>query len=709
MEVTLALAILLVGGFIAAQLARALRMPSVTGYLLMGIVLGPSVTNVVPRETLNTGLAHFTDIALMLIAFTIGEKLDLRELGRIAKSVGWIVLCETLGAFVLVTGASFGISVALDGGVAGWGLMNHLALALILGSIATATAPAATVLVFRELGASGPLTRTLMAVVAGDDGIAIMAFGVATSAACVLSGSGAGNPGGAVAFAGLEIVGSLVLGAVTGLMLDAVAHRTRTRSDLLIAGLGLLLLCGESARVLHLSPLLAGMAAGFALVNRDRRDVRVFRTINSFEAPIYVLFFTLAGAHLELTSVLGGGILAAGYVIARFTGKMLGAYIGGRVADAPPPVQRYLGLALVPQAGVAIGLAFLIRDDPVLTAYAGIVLPVVLTSVVINELLGPSCARFAAIRAGEALAVKDTADPEAAAESLRDVELVPWTWPKLVAEGAHQGHVIASVSHPATAGGVTRIATLLSHHYGALPLGLHVAPRDEPTGFSAREHDHEIVALFRMARDEAAGLGYGLETEVEFADDIAQGILRVAGAQQARAIVLGHPLAVRAPVFGRIVDGVAREADVPVVVVRFVGTLHTERILVPISAQEELDVVQPLVCALAMVEEHQVTLLRLMPPESGEGELARSLEELREWTLCHSVPADVSFRSEAAESRTQAILDAAADHDIIVMAAGVQTGLRKVFFGSLAEDVAQQTPKTMLLVRGGISQPPTAP
>ena len=700
MEVTLALAILLVGGFAAAQLARALRVPSVTGYLVVGVLLGPSVANVVSEETLSPGLSHFTDIALMLIAFTIGEKLDLREIGRIAKRVGWIAMCEALGAFVLVSGVSLAVALALQVGPGDWDFAHYLALSIILGSIAIATAPAATVLVFRELRSSGPLTRALMAVVACDDGMAIMGFGIATSAARVLSGSAGGNQGSALVLAAVEIMSSLLLGAVTGLLLDTVARRIRVPSDLLIAGLGLVLLCGEVARVLHVSPLLAGMAAGFAVVNRGRRDVRVFRVINSFEAPIYVLFFTLAGAHLHLGSVLAGGVLTVVYVLARFGGKALGAYIGARIAHAPATVQRYLGLALLPQAGVAIGLAFAIRDDQVLTAYAGIVLPVVLASVVVNELVGPPAARLAAIRAGEA--EQASVLPDARTPGLPRLEIVPWTWPRLDPPPRPEGHVVMPVSHPDTAAGVTRIATLLSHHFGALPLAVHVVPESEANELVEGERDREVVELFRMAHNEALRLGYDIETEVEFAADVAEGILRVAETQDARAVVLGHPLARQAPLFGRIVDAVAREARWPVVVVRFIGPLHTERILVPITTPEELGVVQPLVCALSMVSEHQVTFLRLMAPEAGEAELAESERELSESSLCHDVPARVEFRSVAAESWVETIVEAAGDHDVIVMAAATQTGLRRVFFGSLAEEVAQRSPRPMLLVRGGM-------
>jgi Kef-type K+ transport system membrane component KefB len=164
---------------------------------------------------------------------------------------------------------------------------------------------------------------------------------------------------------------------------------------MLTAGLALLLLCGEGSRLFGLSPLLAGMAAGFTIVNRAHRDIRLFRALNAFEAPIYVLFFTSAGIHFDFSALLVAGWLGLAYLGLRSFGKIIGAGVGGRFSRAPTVVQKYLGLSLVPQAGVAIGLLFLINDDPSVRIFAGFITPVVLTGVVLSELIGPVCAKFA--------------------------------------------------------------------------------------------------------------------------------------------------------------------------------------------------------------------------------------------------------------------------------------------------------------------------
>jgi Kef-type K+ transport system membrane component KefB len=286
METTLALALLMGAGLLAAKLAQLARLPSVTGFICAGLLLGPSGVNLIKEETLEADLSHFAEIALMLIAFGIGEHLDMRHLRRSLRSVGFISLFEAWGACLLVAGGTFAAAWLTKVGPGEWGLREYLCLGALLGGVATATAPAATFHVMRELRASGPLTRTLMAVVALDDGLAIIIFGVVLAVVGTVIGAGEGGLLFAIGHGLMESVGSVLLGLACGMLIDLFVHRLKRRGEMLTAGLALILLGGEVARLLGLSPLLAGMGAGFAIVNRDRRDVRVFRTINDFEPPI---------------------------------------------------------------------------------------------------------------------------------------------------------------------------------------------------------------------------------------------------------------------------------------------------------------------------------------------------------------------------------------------------------------------------------------
>jgi len=700
-NIILALSLLLAAGFSAARLVRMLRLPSVTGYILAGIALGPTGFDIIPQDLLEERLPVFTEIALMLVAFGIGERFDLQQLRHSAGAVSRVSLGESLGAFFLVAIAVLGAAWATGSGgpVANW--PHWIAMALVCAAIGVATAPAATVSVIRELDASGPLSRLVLSNVVVNNALSITLFGMCAAAARVLLGTATGPGWAQAATPLLSTVAALGLGFALGILTDIIVHRLSARSDVLVVALTAVFFCGGLASFIGLSPLLAGVAAGFAVVNRDRRDVRAFRALNDFEPPLYGIFFTLAGAELHLPELLQAGALGAAFIVARAAGKYLGAWLGAAAAGMPREQASSVGLGLLPQAGLAIGLAFLVRHDASLSHIRGTVINVVVASVVINELLGPPLVRLMLIRARE---VPDShlAPPLAAPPSVLDsIEILPWTWGKLTPPAHPDGYVVASLSHPATAAGVTRVATLLSHHYGAMPLATHVVT-EQVDSFWEAGPDLETVGLFRLAKEEATNLGHELSTEVEFADEVAQGLLRVANTQNAQALVLGHPLAAQAPAFGKIVDAVARDALCPVIVVKFVGVLHTERILVPLSNVDEFRSLNPIVCALGMVSEHNITILPMMPPETQEAELMQVQEQVMALVCAGSTPQAVTCHAVATDSRVHAVLDASESHDIVVMSTSTPRGLRKVFFGSLAEDVAQRTEKPMLIVRAGI-------
>jgi Kef-type K+ transport system membrane component KefB/nucleotide-binding universal stress UspA family protein len=648
-NMVLALSLLLTAGFALARLAKALRLPSVTGYILAGMTLGPSGLNLVGGDTHGDGLQVFTSIALMLVAFGIGERFDLQQLRASAKALAWVSSGEVAGSFVL-TGVAVGLTAWLtgmggeDGGTAMW-----VATALVAAAIAVATAPAATVAVIRECEASGPVTRLVLSSVVVNNALSVTLFGLAVAGARALLGTHEGPSMLGALAPMLNVVASLALGIVVGLVCDLVVHKLNSRADVLVASLAAVFFCGGLAAYLGMSALLAGMGAGFAVVNRDRRDVRAFRALNDFEPPLYGIFFALAGAQLSLAELASAGAIGVAFILARAMGKYFGAWLGARSANLP------------------------------------------------RELAGSvMLLRVGEVPEGEASGV--TEQPRA----LDGIEVVPWTWPKLTQPDKSEGHVVMGLAHPATAAGITRIGALIGHHYRARPLALHVVTGHGETGFWSNEADRDAINLFRIADGEARSLGCNLDTEVEFTQEVSEGILRVAEEMNAHMIVVGHPLSRNARRFCQIVDGLARDAVCPVVVIRFAGALHTERILVPISGPEDLRIVQPLTCALGAIMEHHITLLRLMPPEMREDELAVASAEVMQWPRVRHIPSRVRCEAVAAESRTHTILQAAEDHDIIVMATSSQRGLRRAFFGSLAEDVALRSKRTMLLVHGGL-------
>ena len=188
--VTLGLALLLAVGLVAAKLAQWLRLPSVTGYILAGLLLGPSGVGIITEQSIGHSLDHFTQIALMLIAFGIGEHIEIKKIKAYAGSVFWTGICEALGSFCLVSLAIFTVVSGCDQLAQQWQFSDRLVLSCLLGAVSVATAPAATLLVIRELKAQGPLTSSLLAVIALDNGLAIMSFGLAVSLSHQIIGQG---------------------------------------------------------------------------------------------------------------------------------------------------------------------------------------------------------------------------------------------------------------------------------------------------------------------------------------------------------------------------------------------------------------------------------------------------------------------------------------------------------------------------------------
>jgi nucleotide-binding universal stress UspA family protein len=480
------------------------------------------------------------------------------------------------------------------------------------------------------------------------------------------------------------------------------AKNLRRRGEILTVGLAVLLLCGETARLLHFSPLLAGMAAGFVIVNRDHRDVRMFRVLNAFEPPILVLFFTLAGAHLHLKSLAVAGWIGLAYFLLRALGKIVGASVGSRVAAAPAAVQKFLGLALMPQAGVAIGLIFLIQSDSGLNIFSSIITPVVLAGVVLSELLGPLCAKFAVEKAGESAVGKEkycVLPPDhkfdVRIRKPEIVRLIPWDWGGLCSYENPNGTVIIGGSHTGTIAALSRIATLVANYHGAEPLAVRVI--SEESRRAQKEQEKIQKRLFKRAAKEVEGLGSGICFETVHAKTVPEGIVLCAHKNKARGIVVGHPQR-KANEYHGVVETVAKAAACPVIVARFVGDLHTERILVPVIEFSDLKIVQSLICSLAKVGNHTIMLLRLMSSDSsGEAQLSEK-EKVLEWIEKTDLTSMVKYRVLGSDALLESIIKESENHNLLVMAAEASQGLPRLFFGSLSEDVARNCRKSMLIV-----------
>lgn len=698
-EITLGMALLLTAGLIFAKICQLVKLPSVTGFILAGLALGPSCFGIISMESVGHRLDHFTQIALMLIAFGIGEHIEFRRLTGIARDVGYISIVQAVGAFLFVA-----VGVYLTAWLVADTLVSHLEifiLSILLGAVAVATAPAAVLHVVREMGARGPLTSTLMAVVAVDDGIAIMIFGMTISLAHQLVVPGDVSLFMAVYGCVSEILYSLVIGIATGLLIDVVLNKLHNRGEMLTAGLALLLLCGEATRYFHLSPLLAGMAAGFIIINRAERDVRLFRALNAFEPPIYVLFFTLAGLHLDLSALRLAGWIGLVYFVTRVLGKYYGTWLGARMSGASPVVRNYLGLALVPQAGVAIGLVIMINSDQGLSSWSTIITPVVLAGVVFSELSGPLFARYTVEKAGEGEEQEKAPECEGRGalackiwlRSPQGISLIPWTGNKLRPATTASGVVVFGAYHYATVRGLARIATILAHHYHALPMSVRVLGKSEMNHFRRDEHE----SLFMPEKDEVNSLGYPMKKELVF-DSPAAGIISAVKYNDAKAVVLGYPLGLNPRNFHKVLETVAANVRCPLVAVRFVGTFKTDRILVPFISRYELDELLPVLEAMATVSLPRITFLQLLHSDSSKEEISRNEREIEEWLGDNFFDIQTRHFVEASESRLESILFETRYHDLVIMTAARRFGIRKMFFGSLSNSVVQNCKKPAIVV-----------
>lgn len=390
-----ALGILLVIGYLIGKLAGKVGLPEITGFIVAGLLIGDAVSGIVPRH-MGEDLKLVTEMALGLIALTIGGEFYWAKLKRLGVAIVIITLAQLLSAFAVVSGTLFLLNMPLP-------------FALLMGAIASATAPAATVAIVQALRVKGPFVDYLYGVVALDDAGAVMLFGLAMAAATgFLSGDAGGSHGAEVVLHAFSEVGlSIALGLVAGFLIHLSAFRRRNENEILILSLGILFLSTAFAIVFGLSPLLANMAAGAVVINLRADNHRIFHIIRPLTPPIYALFFVIAGTELrpEIVTQLDVLILGGAYIVARAFGKYFGVVLGARLSRAPERIRRYLGLCMFPQAGVAIGLVLLVEASPMLAGLTGqygqiveSMVSIVLLSVFVNELVGPPLSKYALVR-----------------------------------------------------------------------------------------------------------------------------------------------------------------------------------------------------------------------------------------------------------------------------------------------------------------------
>ncbi|MEE8204806.1 MAG: cation:proton antiporter, partial [Dehalococcoidales bacterium] len=298
MNVVLAIGIIVIAGFFGGMLAHRLKFPRITGYIVVGVLLSPSVTNIVTRSEI-ADLDVFTSMALGIIAFSIGGSLHWESIRKMEKSILWVGTAQGLVAFVIsVLAIAFLAPLFMD--ISGASLVGvYLPMALVIGAMASATAPTAVLAIVRELKAEGSFTTTLLAVVAYDDAIAVVLFSIALGVAMPLAGTGDGlSVYQVLLLPVLKILGSVAIGIAFGFALTFIARLIKVRALMLVVVLGTILLCVGVTQLLDFSEILANMVIGFVVLNRMKRD-EAFAAIDGIEDLVFVLFFVLAGLHFD--------------------------------------------------------------------------------------------------------------------------------------------------------------------------------------------------------------------------------------------------------------------------------------------------------------------------------------------------------------------------------------------------------------------------
>ena len=379
------LAIAMILGILSSKVMEKIKFPNVTGYIIIGLIAGPYCLNILSLEAVE-GFSIISDIALGLIAFSIGSEFKLSFLKIVGKSPIIIAFFEAVCAVVLLDGV-----LVLAG--------NDVSFSIVLGAIAAATAPAATLMVVRQYNAKGPVTNTLLPVVALDDAVALMCFGISVALAKSIGSAGQTSILITLLEPLIEIFGSLIFGALCGVILKFLTGWYNGQGNRLTIALAMVLSCIGLSLMLNLSQLLACMAMGAVFTNISKYSDETFKYVENITHPIYLLFFFMSGAELDISLLPTVGVIGITYIIVRVIGKVLGAAIGARVSKAEPVVTKYLGFTLIPQAWVAIGLAGMAIS--IVPEYGYKIQAVILCATIIYELVGPLVTKLALTKAGE--------------------------------------------------------------------------------------------------------------------------------------------------------------------------------------------------------------------------------------------------------------------------------------------------------------------
>ncbi|MBQ6280912.1 MAG: cation:proton antiporter [Oscillospiraceae bacterium] len=411
METLLSIAVAMFAGLMMSRVVKPLKLPAVTGYLIAGLLIGPFALGALGMDGLGftslkkvEGLKIISEVALGFIAFDIGNEFRLSQLKAIGKKATVIAVIQALCATVLVDGAILILHLLMPDKIT-------VPVALTLGAVATATAPAATLMVVNQYKAKGPLVDILLPIVALDDAVGLIVFAVSFGIAKSLSSGAVISIISVLINPMLEVVGSFALGTILGLIYTFVEKFFHSRSKRLSVAITFVILAVALSKLemrfpgseleIGFSPLLVCMMLATIFCNICPSSEELMAKTERWTAPLFILFFVLSGAELDLSVFKSGAVVLVGvvYIIFRSAGKMLGASFSSKLMKCEPTIQKYLGITLLPQAGVALGMSIQVAAE--LGQEGAIIRSIILFSVLIYELVGPLLTKIALTKAGE--------------------------------------------------------------------------------------------------------------------------------------------------------------------------------------------------------------------------------------------------------------------------------------------------------------------
>ncbi|CCU80043.1 hypothetical protein HSACCH_01805 [Halanaerobium saccharolyticum subsp. saccharolyticum DSM 6643] len=395
------IAFFLVLAMLAIIFSKKYSLPIVVGYVLFGIVISPDILNLIPflesefhswYEFLIIKLDYITQIALAFIVFTIGSELSLRTFKRLGKSIYIITIFEALGGAIISALAVYIIGAPIY-------------MALLLGAIAAASAPASTIMVLKEYNAEGPLSSTLMAVVGLDNTLSLILFALISPVAMMFIGAGEALSIQLLLVPMVEISAAIIIGLLIGYLTQHYISMVDDKTKKVVAILTSVVLSSALSLVFGLSSLIANLALGFAIRNFAEKNLDISEYLDTLTIPLYAMFFIFAGAEIRFSQMGSSVFLITAFVflVSRIIGKYGGAMLAGQFFDVSPVVKKYIGLGLFPQGGVAIALAFSVQKQfTVVSDVSLMIFNMVILTAALTEIFGPLFTKAAVIKSGEA-------------------------------------------------------------------------------------------------------------------------------------------------------------------------------------------------------------------------------------------------------------------------------------------------------------------